>query len=164
MSAAGDFAAAMGDLDAPMFIVTCQPPDGPPAGCLVGFATQCSIDPGRFLACISRANHTHGAAGRCAALGVHVVPETEMALAELFGGETEDEEADKFARCAWHPGAHEVPVLDACPNWFVGRIADRLELGDHTGFLLDPVDAAHRPGGDELGQQRAVAIDPGHPA
>src|SRR5206468_10413618 len=103
-------------------------------------ATQCSIDPGRLLACISQASHTHDAAGRCAALGVHVVPETEMALAELFGGETDDEGADKFARCAWRPGAHRVPILEACPNWFVGRIAERLELGDHTGFLLDPVD------------------------
>jgi flavin reductase (DIM6/NTAB) family NADH-FMN oxidoreductase RutF len=41
-----------------MFIVTAVGRDGERAGCLVGFATQCSIQPPRFLACISRENRT----------------------------------------------------------------------------------------------------------
>ncbi|HEX8931084.1 MAG TPA: flavin reductase, partial [Actinomycetota bacterium] len=37
-------------LDYPMLIVTAET-DGERAGCLVGFATQCSIEPPRFLLC-----------------------------------------------------------------------------------------------------------------
>ena len=44
------FGALTSALDYPMFIVTVAP-DGGRAGCLVGFATQCSIDPVRFLVC-----------------------------------------------------------------------------------------------------------------
>ena len=45
-------------LDYPMFVATGHH-DGEDSGCLIGFATQCSIEPFRFLACISDANHTY---------------------------------------------------------------------------------------------------------
>ena len=46
------FNSLVGDLDYPMFIVTvCA--GGERAGCLIGFATQASIDPSRFLVCLS---------------------------------------------------------------------------------------------------------------
>ncbi len=162
---AGDFAAVMGELDPPTFIVTAQPPGSPPAGCLVGFAAQCSIDPPRFLACLSPANRTHRAAAAATVLGVHLIPRAAADLARLFGGESDaDAEGDKFSRCAWHPGPHAVPILDRCPNWFVGRIADRLELGDHVGFLLVPIAASHRAGHRGFGLQAAARIEPGQPA
>jgi len=31
-----------------------------------------------------------------------------------------------------------VPILTECPNWFVGTVLERLPLGDHVGFVLDP--------------------------
>ncbi len=30
-------------------------------------------------------------------------------------------------------------MLAGVPGWFVGRIRDRLDLGDHVGLLLEPV-------------------------
>ena len=60
-------------------------------GCLVGFTTQCSIDPPLFLVCISVKNRTHRIAEGADHLVVHVVPEERRDLAELFGGETADE-------------------------------------------------------------------------
>ena len=158
------FDAVTAELDPPLFAVTCRAADGRPAGCLVGFASQCSIAPPRFLACISRANHTYAAAADAGVLAVHLVPREAAALARLLGGETDDE-VDKFGRCAWHSGPFGAPILDDCPNWFVGRVRDRLAFGDHVGFLLDPVAAGHRPGHVALGQRRAAAeIAPGHPA
>ena len=44
-------------LNYPMFVVTTQANDTP-AGCLVGFASQTSIHPPRFLVGISERNHT----------------------------------------------------------------------------------------------------------
>ena len=75
-------------------------------------------------------------------LGVHCVPADAPALAELFGGETADE-VDKFERCAWHEGPDGVPLLDDCSNRFVGRAVERIDAGDHTVYLLEPVGADH---------------------
>ncbi|HEV3001376.1 MAG TPA: flavin reductase, partial [Solirubrobacteraceae bacterium] len=56
------------DLDYPMFIVTAT--NGRErAGCLVGFATQTSIRPGRFLVCLSEKNRTYRVAGAAEFLG-----------------------------------------------------------------------------------------------
>jgi flavin reductase (DIM6/NTAB) family NADH-FMN oxidoreductase RutF len=103
-------------LDYPMFVVTAADVDtGERSGCLVGFATQCSIVPLRFLVCLSRTNHTHRVAGRSRILAVHALSAGQRDLAVLFGEQTGDE-VDKFT-----------------------RVLDRFDLGDHTGHLLAPV-------------------------
>ena len=157
-------AKLVADLDYPMYIVTAAA-RGERSGCLVGFGTQTSVHPERFLACISRKNHTLKIAAGADALAVHFVSDEprERELAELFGGETGDE-TDKFARCSWHDGAGGAPLLDDIPNRFVGRVLERLDLGDHVGFLLDPIDAESGDGVHELGFQDAKDIEPGHPA
>jgi flavin reductase (DIM6/NTAB) family NADH-FMN oxidoreductase RutF len=152
------FEKLVSQLEYPMFIVTAPGP----LGCLVGFTTQASIDPHRFIVCLSHANRTYREGRDAPALGVHAVPADAPDLAELFGGETADH-TDKFAHTAWHPGQHDVPILERCENWFVGKVLNRIDAGDHDAFLLQPV-AAH--GGDEDGFtfHRAKRIDPGHPA
>jgi flavin reductase (DIM6/NTAB) family NADH-FMN oxidoreductase RutF len=155
-----DFEGLMATLDYPMFIVTVAHGDER-SGCLIGFATQASIHPPRFLVGLSVKNHTLRVASQAAHVAVHFVPEDATELAELFGGETGDE-IDKFARCAWHEGPHGLPVLDACENWFAGRVLERFELGDHVGFLLEPVAAHHGSRGRQFTFHRAKRIEPGH--
>jgi flavin reductase (DIM6/NTAB) family NADH-FMN oxidoreductase RutF len=52
------FESLVGELDYPMLIVPATG-GGERDGCLVGFATQCSIHPARFLACVSDKNRTY---------------------------------------------------------------------------------------------------------
>ena len=156
------FHELMGELDYPMLIVTAASRDRR-AGCLVGFATQSAIEPPRFLVCLSRANRTYRLALETDVLAVHFVPDDAADLAELFGGRTGDE-VDKFVHCAWSPGPHRLPILDRCTNWFAGRILDRLDVGDHVGFLLDPLVAHHGAAEEEFSFHRAKRIQPGHPA
>jgi len=162
MDARVTFEALVGDLEYPMFIVTARD-RGEPLGCLVGFATQTSIDPPRFAVCLSHANRTFRRGRRAPALGVHCVPADAGDLAELFGGETGDE-VDKFARTPWHEGPEGVPVLERCTNWFAGRVLARLDAGDHDLFLLEPVAGGAAEGEDEFTFHRAKRIDPGHAA
>jgi flavin reductase (DIM6/NTAB) family NADH-FMN oxidoreductase RutF len=145
-----------------MFIVTATAA-GERSGCLIGFGTPCSVDPQRFLACLSKANHTHGIALAASHLAVHVVPAGREDLAELFGGETGDE-VDKFTRCAWSEGPFGATLLDDCRNRFVGAVLDRFDVGDHTAMLLDPVWAEHGDGNPVLRFGVAKRIEPGHPA
>src|SRR5437764_12293688 len=91
----GEFVAG---LDYPMFVVTAADAGtGERAGCLVGFATQCSIDPLRFLVCLSRANHTHRVAARSGMLAVHVLGVGQHHLAAQLREPTAAEAA-KLAR------------------------------------------------------------------
>jgi flavin reductase (DIM6/NTAB) family NADH-FMN oxidoreductase RutF len=155
------FNAIVGDLEYPMFIVTAMA-GGEPLGCLIGFATQTSIDPPRFAVCLSHKNRTFRRGREAPVLGVHCVPADAGDLAELFGGETGDE-VDKFARVDWHDGPEGVPVLERCRNWFAGRVLARLDAGDHDLFLLEPV-AGEAAADDEFTFHRAKRIDPGHEA
>lgn len=157
------FETIVGGLDYPMFLVTTRAGERL-AGCLVGFASQTSIDPPRFLVGLSKQNHTYRIALDAPGLVVHVLATDQLALAELFGGETGDE-VDKFARCDWADGPMGIPVLHDVAGWFSGRILEHFELGDHTAFLLEP-------GAGEAGQglnrlvtfQDVRELKPGHEA
>jgi hypothetical protein len=74
-----------------------------------------------------------------------------------------------------HSGGRRAPCTAAAgtrssapptATWFVGRIDQRTDAGDHVGFVLDPVqcgehkDSADRP---RLRLPDALFIDPGHP-
>ena len=160
MEAGATFDSLVGDLDYPMFIVTACA-GGERSGCLVGFATQTSIRPSRFVVCLSHKNRTYRVAVRAPLLGVHFVPAEAEALAELFGGRTGDD-VDKFARCAWRSRPDGTPLLDACPNRFVGRVLERMDAGDHDVFLLEPVLAERGTSSEEFTFHRAKRIEPGH--
>ena len=159
------FARFASTLDYPLFVVTTT--DGAePSGCLVGFAGQCSINPPRFLVCLSVKNHTEGVAQRADVLVVHPLDDEQRDLAELFGGETGDE-VDKFAAVDWRPGPGGAPVVTQCPRWFAGRIRERIPLGDHVGYVLDVLEVGLPDGArpedlDELTFQEARNIEPGH--
>ena len=120
-------------LDYPMFVVTTLA-DGERSGCLVGFTSQVSINPSRFLVGLSKRNRTYRVAVRAEHLAVHLVPRTHVDLARLFGGQTGDR-VDKFERCGWHAGPQDMPILDDAEGWFVGAVLNRYDVGDHVGHL-----------------------------
>ncbi|MFL5861766.1 MAG: flavin reductase family protein [Solirubrobacteraceae bacterium] len=156
------FTRITGELEVPMLIVTTVA-GHLRSGCLVGFSTQCSIDPPRYLVCLSDKNHTTRVAAAATALAVHFVPESARALAELFGSETDDE-IDKFARCEWHPGPLGLPLLDGCERWFAGRILNRRRLGDHIGHVLAPFAASAAADENILRFGQVKEMEPGHEA
>jgi flavin reductase (DIM6/NTAB) family NADH-FMN oxidoreductase RutF len=157
------FETVVGGLDYPMFVVTTRAGDRL-AGCLVGFASQTSINPARFLVGLSKKNHTFRVAMDAQGLVVHVLSPSNLETAELFGGQTGDE-VDKFAKCHWSDGPMGIPVLADAVGWFSGRVIERFDLGDHMAFLLEPSAGEVR---SELGElmtfQDVRHLEPGHEA
>ncbi|WP_155770263.1 flavin reductase family protein [Mycobacterium asiaticum] len=132
------------------------------SGCLVGFSTQVNIHTPKLLVGISKANHTFTVAAGSEHLAVHLLSQRDTGLAELFGGETEDE-IDKFARCAWHSGPKGMPILDDAVAWMVGATLDRIDFGDHVGYLLEPVEMWFAEGvSDVLHFLDVIDVEPGH--
>ncbi|MFE9768834.1 flavin reductase family protein [Streptomyces sp. NPDC005808] len=157
-------------LDFPMYVVTAEA-GGERSGCLVGFGSQCSIRPARFVVWLSRVNHTYRVAEHAERLTVHLLRRDQDRLARLFGGETGDR-TDKFADIPWHRGPGGSVILDEAPAWFVGRVESRIDGGDHVGFLLAPEaaenleEAAGNLEGEPpplLSLNDALGITPGHP-
>ena len=146
-----------------MFIVTTRSAEGERDGCLIGFATQCSIHPPRFVACVSKENRTFDAVKSADTVVVHFLGQAQKELAVLFGEETGDE-VDKFELCEWKDGPDGVPVLTGAAGWFAGRVRDRLDLGDHVGLWLEPFEASDSGQPVDLGFQAVKGLDPGHPA
>jgi flavin reductase (DIM6/NTAB) family NADH-FMN oxidoreductase RutF len=150
-------------LDYPMFVVTTHAGDEN-AGCLVGFATQVSIRPPRFLVGLSKRNRTYRVATQSEHLAVHLVPRNQTDLARLFGAETGDE-INKFERCQWQAGPEGMPVLTEAVAWFTGKILNRIDVGDHVAHLLEPTAAQAPDQFDGLVTFADVKdIDPGHDA
>jgi flavin reductase (DIM6/NTAB) family NADH-FMN oxidoreductase RutF len=121
------------------------------------------MHPSRFLALISKTNHTYGVAKDSTVLAVHVLRASDHALAAHFGELTGDE-VDKFAGLEVSEGPGRVPLI-AGLDWFAGRVLRQFDLGDHVGFLLAPHDgSAARRDEPQLGLQDVHDLDAAHEA
>jgi flavin reductase (DIM6/NTAB) family NADH-FMN oxidoreductase RutF len=149
--------------NAAMSIITTRAQDGTMAGCVVGFLTQCSLQPVRWLVCISDVNYTFRIALQAPAMAIHFLAKEELPLAELFGGTTGDT-TDKFAKCKWSEGPLQLPILSDCKRWVAGKILNRYDAGDHMAYLVD-AEHAHCPEGEWnlLYMDECSHIKPGHP-
>ena len=150
----------------PSVVIVTTIADGRRAGCLVGFHSQCSIEPLRYAIWLSKANHTFGVAFAADTFAIHWIRADRSDLADLFGGTTGDE-IDKFTRCAWTEGPGGVPLLDECEDRFVGRRLAWLDVDvDHCCIVLEPLAAHRRPDGagppSPLRVSDAADIDAGH--
>ncbi|WP_395574835.1 flavin reductase family protein [Streptomyces sp. BK79] len=156
--------AFLGRLDPDMCVVTAAA-GGERAGCLVGFSSQCSLDPVRFAVWLSELNRTFRVARSADVLAVHLLARDQRGTAELFGGRTGDR-VDKLRGVSWREGYGGAVVLEDVEAWFVGRVVERVAGGDHVGFVLDPVEWGGREpaGGPLLRLADATDIPPGHPA
>jgi flavin reductase (DIM6/NTAB) family NADH-FMN oxidoreductase RutF len=151
----------VGATNYPLYVVTAQA-DDELSGCLAGFVTQCSMDPVRFLVCISKINHTFVLARRSAGLALHLLGSDQREVASLFGEQTGDV-IDKFAAVQWEKGVTGAPVLSDCAAWIEGRVIDRMSGGDHEAFLIAVVAGG---GGNHSGRfmlADATDFEPGHP-
>ena len=156
------FNAIVGNLEYPMFIVTARAGDER-LGCLVGFATQTSIDPPRFAVGLSHENRTHRRGRDSAALAVHGVPADAEDLAELFGGETARRGRQVRAlrvarrargRCRSSTAASAGSSVASC------SASTRATTSSSSSSPI----AASAGREDDFTFHRAKRIEPGHPA
>ncbi len=150
-------------VDYALHVVTSSSAAGEPSGCVVGFVTQCSIVPPRFLVCISKVNHTYFIVERSDAIALHLIGREQLDVASLFAEETGDA-VDKFSRCLWHTGVTGSPVLSECAAWLECMIVDRWGVGDHQALLVRPVAGGSGEFEDVLTVQSSPRLQAGHPA
>ena len=154
------FDRIVSNLDYPMFVIGAAA-DGDADACLVGFTSQCSMDPPRFGVFLSKANHTYDLAVASTVLVVHRLRADQFRVAEHFGGKSAYDDPGKLEGCGWVPGPEGAPVIDDC-DWFAGRVLERADTGDHVLFVLEPFGGKCRET-SQLGSQQAFDIEAGRP-
>jgi len=157
----GAFHEIVSNLEYPMFVVAAAA-DGDADACLVGFTSQCSIDPSRFAVFLSKENHTYDVALRAEVLVVHRLRADQHQLAEHFGGKSAYDDPKKLRECEWTAGPGGSPVIEGC-DWFAGRVLQHVDTGDHVLFHLEPIGGQVQET-DQLGSQEAFDIEAGRPA
>lgn len=134
------------------------------AGCLVGFQTQSSLDPERFVVCLSKANHTYRVGLRAEHFAVHFLSEDDLDMAELFGTLSGDR-VDKFSRCESTSTPSGVPLIDRLPNRLVARRVALLDTGgDHVHVILAPLEVDCIAVFQPLRLSHVHHLKPGHPS
>ena len=94
---------------------------------------------------------------------MHLLARDQTELAALFGSQTGDE-IYKFGRCGWHEGPGGIRVLSDAPSWMAGAVLDKIPLGDHVGFLLEPLEVHQGDTRDLLTFEQVKGLTSGHPA
>jgi flavin reductase (DIM6/NTAB) family NADH-FMN oxidoreductase RutF len=139
-----DFDTFVTQVDQSLVVVTASS-DDQQAGCVVGFHTQCSIEPKRYAVWLSKANLTYRVSLFATHVGVHLLAEGDRSLLQLFGG-TSGDRTEKFALSDWSPGPGGVPLLTACPTRAVLEITSRWDDGsDHACIVGTPILAEWTP-------------------
>jgi flavin reductase (DIM6/NTAB) family NADH-FMN oxidoreductase RutF len=163
MHTADRFASWVEAVDPAMIAVTAA--DGDEIdGCLVGFHSQASIRPLRYLVWLSLQNRTFRIATTAAVLGVHLLAVDQRDLAARLGTVTADDHPDKLRNIATRRHPSGAVLLADCPAWFAGRVLDRFPGGDHHGFLLEPIDVGEATTAAPLRLSAVSDLSAGHPA
>jgi flavin reductase (DIM6/NTAB) family NADH-FMN oxidoreductase RutF len=132
------------------------------AGCLVGFHSQCSIDPPRYAIWLSKANFTFRVAVLADVFALHFLDAGDRELAVLFGTVSGDDD-DKFAHCGWRAGPDQVRLLDDCAARVIARrVGMDDDGGDHVCFVLEPREAHVPTAFVPLLESRVRDLDAGH--
>lgn len=149
--------------DGAMIVVTVS--DGTElGGCVVGFHSQCGIEPPRHAVWLSKANHIYRVALHSSHLAVHFLTVDDEAVARVFGELTGDD-VDKFGQVEWSPGPEGAPLLAALPNRFVGRKVALLDVDhDHVCVVVSADDASCAEDFQPLRLSDLGDLSPGHPA
>ena len=135
------------------------------AGCLVGFHSQCSIEPDRYAVWLSKANHTCQLALRATHFGLHFLRHDHGTAWPRSSARCVAVRSTSSRSAPAHTGPFDVPIIDACSDWVVARRTAFLEEGsDHICFIVEPVEASAGEPSGPLRFEDVADLTPGHDA
>jgi len=117
---------------------------GQPFGCVINTAFQITSNPPRIAVSCNRDNFTHDKIERSGVFGISVLAENaDPSVIGTFGYKS-GRDLDKFADFPWEKGsATGVPLLKKqAMSLFECRVVEKLEVGTHTIFVGEVIDAA----------------------
>ena len=106
------------------------------------WATQVSSDPKLLAVSVEKAAFTHELIAEGRAFTLNIVDREDRAIVRKFTKPVEvDEAASTLNGFAFHDGPTGAPVLDQAVAWVDCRVQTSVDMGDHTLFVGEIVDA-----------------------
>jgi flavin reductase (DIM6/NTAB) family NADH-FMN oxidoreductase RutF len=133
LDAAG-FRQTLGHFLTGVTVATTTGPRGEPVGMTANAFTSVSLDPPLVLLCVARTAASFEAMERAARYAVHILADHQESVSAAFARSAADG-AEKFSTIQWHRADDGLPLLDDCVARIECTIADRIELGDHVGYV-----------------------------
>lgn len=132
--AAADFRRTLGQFLTGVTVATTVDPRGEPVGMTANAFTSVSLDPPLVMLCVARTAASFEAIERASRYAVHILGDHQEAVSAAFARSAADG-AEKFAGIAWHRAEDGLPLLDECLARIECTITERIELGDHVGYV-----------------------------
>jgi len=117
-------------------------------GMTLNWATQVSFEPKLVAISVERTALTHELIGEGGAFSLNILTRDDRAIVRKFTKPVDvDDDAGTLNGFVFHDGVTGVPILDQATAYAECRVEQRVEVGDHSLFLGEVVDAAFQ--GDE---------------
>jgi len=107
----------------------------PPVGFTATSFTSVSLHPPLVSFCVDRSSSSWPAIRAARHVGIHLLSQRQEDVARRFAARG----VDRFDGVEWHRGPHGVALLADPLVWLVCRVAGRVDAGDHTIVLSEPV-------------------------
>ena len=112
-------------------------------GMTLNWATQVSFDPKLLLVSVERGSVTHELMLEGGAFALNLVDREDRAIVRKFTKPVEvDLEARTLNGFAFHDGRSGAPILDQAVGYVDCQIGQHHDVGDHTMFVGEVLDAA----------------------
>jgi len=125
-----------------LYIITAASP-GKIACSTVTWLNQKSFHPPMVTVSIKKGSFTHAVIEESKHFAIHLLGKDQKAMAEAFFRHCEPQ-GNTIAGYAFQPGVTGSPIFDACPAYFECKVLDRSDLGDHTTFIAEVIEAGLR--------------------
>ena len=131
---AAAFRHAMGHFVTGVTVATTVGPAGEPVGMTANAFTSVSLDPPLVLLCIARSTASFRAMDQAERYAVHILTADQQATSSAFA-RSAAEGARKFGDVRWSRAADGLPLLEDFLARIECSVVDRVELGDHVGYV-----------------------------
>lgn len=133
-----DFKAVFRDHPSGVAVITMAGPDGP-AGLTVTSVASVSAAPPLLVFSLAAGSSSRPAVEHATSVVVNFLAEDQRETADVFARRG----VDRFAQVAWDPLPTGEPVLDGVAAWILGRIDQRIPVGDSL-LITVRADRFHR--------------------
>jgi unspecific monooxygenase len=134
--------AAFGEFATGVAIATARADDGRLAGVTINSFASVSLDPPLVVWCLATSASSLPVFAGAPHHAINVLASVQLPLAQRFAAHG----VDRFAGVAWREGAHGAVLIDGALAYFVCRVRELRETGDHVLIVGDVADFCRYPG------------------
>jgi flavin reductase (DIM6/NTAB) family NADH-FMN oxidoreductase RutF len=123
-----------------LYVLTAEGKDGSVAAATVNWVTQASFEPPLVAVGVKQDSGAHEIIKEAGAFALNVLGKDQGGLAFAFF-KPASREGNTVSGQAFHPGTAGAPILESTPAFVECRLVQTVEIGDHSIFVGEVVDA-----------------------